>query len=111
MLNKHTPAPWNVEFSDDDPYGDILIRGNRRNIAKLWLDDAPVPAYNEQQKANAKLMASAPELLEALKEIVNCEINRRSDLETLSKRPNSLYTFSDARVKKAQAAITKAEGK
>lgn len=67
MPNEHTPGPWQVKHSDDEPYGDIQIIGNGRALAKIWLDDAPVPDYNRQQKANAKLIAAAPKLLEALK--------------------------------------------
>jgi hypothetical protein len=51
-MNKHTPAPWNydgriVTASD----GDILFNVGRTN---------------EEYQANAKLIAAAPELLEAL---------------------------------------------
>ena len=48
---------------------------------------------------------SAYQLKEALQEILKCEINRRKDLESLSQKPGSLYSFSDKRVSKAKAAL------
>ncbi len=99
MTNKHTPAPWHVKFSDDDPYDDILIKGSGRSIAKIWLDDAPVPDYNAQQKANAQLIAAAPELLEALKEIL-------ADAEMIE----SFIEGGENYFTKAKNAIAKAEG-
>ena len=63
-----------------------------------------------EQKANATLISAAPELLDALKEIVKCEEKRMNDLKTLSMKPSKLYEFSKARLEKARAAIAKARG-
>lgn len=66
---KHTPGPWSTDEADHDaPYQDITICGGRhRRICSVWIDDAPVHDYNAEQKANARLIAAAPELLEALR--------------------------------------------
>lgn len=73
----HTPGPWKAENLDDEPYGRITIHrpGAGRSIATLWQDDAPVPEWNAEQWANARLIAAAPELLDALKELTEaaCE--------------------------------------
>lgn len=104
---KYTPAPWHV--GDTNKNFDAMVYGKDglmiANCTKVRGRSI------EEEDANAQLIAAAPELLEALKKIVKCEINRMNDLETLSTKPKSLYTFSKARVEKAQAAINKAEGK
>ena len=70
---KHTPAPWTVK-SPTNIKGDgwTRIMSNGVQIAKV---NAVHPAGKresgdfEQETANARLIAAAPELLEALQEI------------------------------------------
>ena len=66
----HTPGPWATDEDDHDaPYQDIKINaGNRFTVCTVWIDDAPVREFNAEQQANARLIAAAPELLEALKQ-------------------------------------------
>lgn len=67
MTHKHTSGPWTTDEAEHDcPYQDISIRAGRRTICRVWIDDAPVPDYNAEQDANAKLIAAAPDLLTAL---------------------------------------------
>lgn len=56
MNRKHTPAPWNYD-------GSVIMTSNGRLVfyPEQTLD---------QKEANAKLIASAPELLEALEELM-----------------------------------------
>ena len=88
--SKHTPGPWNVY----QPYKyEIHIRhGNDvksiATIGSLWHVDF---------EANARLVASAPELLEACKD--GLSIAYESGLDD-----------SDGVVKRMKAAIAKAEG-
>ena len=70
MTTKHTPAPWNTTWSDDEPHRYVLGRGDML-IADCYADTAedfglPDP---EEYQANAKLIAAAPELLDALQKI------------------------------------------
>lgn len=63
---KHSPAPWTTE-----PHGSTIAlysgRDDRHHGARLMnLDDG-----NINFEANARLIASAPELLEALKGLLN----------------------------------------
>ena len=51
-MEKHTPGPWRVE---DDKY----ILANKKLVAKIV-------GGPQGKKANARLIAAAPELLEAL---------------------------------------------
>jgi hypothetical protein len=57
---KHTPGPWEIEGEGQDVVG-ILAMGHNHFIAKLsgWA--------TEIQDANARLIAAAPDLLEACK--------------------------------------------
>ena len=63
-MNKHTPGPWTWA---DNYYG-LFGSGQDNAVLKyasyegMWL-----PEYEPQGKANARLIASAPELLETLK--------------------------------------------
>jgi hypothetical protein len=66
-MNKHTPGPWSTDEKEhDEPYQDIRIRSCFRGICRVWIDDAPCHDYNAEQRANARLIAAAPELLAAL---------------------------------------------
>lgn len=64
---KHTPGPWNTMLNTRPGAGYIAIEraGTEFAIARV-----PLSAngwHDEQSKANAALIAAAPELLEALK--------------------------------------------
>lgn len=73
---KYTKGPWVVEGPEDEPYGPIkVVAGKRHTIAKLWQDDSPEHDYNAEQWKNAKLIAAAPELLEALKEACKAHLS------------------------------------
>lgn len=84
--SKHTPAPW---FVDDEYYGnEIVIKAEDPGddpwlIAELSLG---ITQDFSQEKANAHLIAAAPELLEALERIEGedfpsgrCTIKERLD--------------------------------
>ncbi len=94
---KHTPGPWHIEGQD-------IVDDNR-----LWLitrtistDDEAIAAVDE---ANARLIAAAPDLLAALKQLVtdygDCLM---SDVPGPTDA-DGLAVFAAAR-----AAIAKAEG-
>ena len=98
MSTKHTPGPWATDEADhDEPYQDIKIKaGKHRTVCTVWIDDAPVRDFNAEQDANARLIAAAPELLEALKELMVAA-------DRVSAEPVTWLG-------KARAAIAKAEG-
>jgi hypothetical protein len=67
---KHTPGPWELEAFKVD--GMLLFQITAPNGSgpggNLILDDASIEGEtDEEQIANARLIAAAPELLEALK--------------------------------------------
>jgi len=65
---QHTPVPWFTDEKDhDEPYQNIKVKaGNHHTVCTVWIDDAPVREFNSWQRANARLIAAAPDLLEAL---------------------------------------------
>lgn len=89
---KHTPGPWdcgvvvNLRCIDTDEFGFSIAWINTDNHNKI-----------EEAKANARLIAAAPELLEALEEIV-------------SAADGDGWSQLDADLRKARAAIAKATG-
>lgn len=101
MPNKHTPAPWRVILAPTQ-----IVTGNKvvANINKACID------FDESQ-ANARLIASAPELLEALELaggfpwVHNAAIT--NDIEALRAICLSYSTWWN---NKAMPAIAKAKG-
>ena len=102
-MSKHTPGLW----TDDQKTGrDPRIIGALRLIKSdgfviafvpMWLDDEHVEA-----RANARLIAAAPELLEALKAM----LSHTAELDPMQGyRPEE----DSSAVKQARAAIAKAE--
>jgi hypothetical protein len=90
---KHTPGPWEIE-GDTDIYsqeGELLASAYGFFDAARNLKDTP------ETQANARLIATAPELLQALK-LLRDELAGRwlDDLDCF---------------KQAEAAIAKAEGR
>jgi hypothetical protein len=94
-MSKHTPGPWHI-----DPIK-AHANGNRRIMAEQCTPVAVVP---EHLAADARLIAAAPDLLEALKAM----LNHTADLDPMQGYPPE-EDFSA--VKQARAAIDKAEAK
>lgn len=72
-MSKHTSGPWVIygedEVSDGVPTVEIATGGDNyqciANVAASWVDDDLI--INDETYANARLIAAAPEMLEALK--------------------------------------------
>ena len=86
---KHTPGPWYIDFIK------AHANGNRRIMAEQCTPVAVVP---EHLAADARLIAAAPDLLEALKSVI----------AWLDAPDES--AFSDSQLALARAAIAKATG-
>jgi len=113
-MSKHTPKPWAVVdrevLEDGSVYPKHIIGGVTE--LQVCLFETPLMAKaivndeswthlgkSEMHEANAQLIAAAPELLEALKELLDREWQDDEDAPTLQQaRAN------------ARAAIKKAEG-
>ena len=82
MSAQHTPGPWHTAGDQG-----VQIRSQRDQIAKVWT------MRGNEWKANARLIASAPELLEALQAVLANSLDSKG--------------LADAH-KQARAAIAKA---
>jgi hypothetical protein len=82
MNTKHTPGPWRTDVSDP-AFVNYDVRTDDTIICTMGIE---MPT--EEEAANARLIAAAPELLEALEDLVNM--------------------WSAANMVKARAAIAKA---
>jgi len=92
MTHKHTPGPWKLAW-EDGKHGVVASSIPEPNVVALVgnRDDG----RNDIRKANARLMAAAPDLLEA------CEVAERILTE---------YGIPDERRTEIQSAIAKATG-
>lgn len=86
---KHTPGPWATDGGDT-----VVAMGNQVVVTA----PAPDGASFDEMKANARLIAAAPDLLEALQFMHDCV--------TAGLTPN----FDGAQWGKVVAAINKAQG-
>jgi hypothetical protein len=96
---KHTPGPWGCIDTSNHAHDYRLIKP----------DGSPLPLHVEandhsEQRANARLIAAAPDLLEALQEITS-DYADRFDLDDPSTNPGIKSSIEQAR-----AAISKATG-
>lgn len=65
--NQHTPGPWKIAARDQ--YG-IFIAPFGMNTTLICARKGGLDLPNEEIEANARLIAAAPELLDALKEAI-----------------------------------------
>ncbi|OZI38998.1 hypothetical protein CEG14_05535 [Bordetella genomosp. 1] len=105
MTTKHTPGPWARDIGSG--FGCDVRAENGRKVAATWginSGDPHRPAYRAECDANARLIAAAPELLEALQELAD-DIADRFDMDSPSTNPGIKHC-----IKQARAAILKATG-
>lgn len=103
MRTKHTPGPWDVEYENADYNGG----GQWYNAgpAKVWFPYNVKKQEEDEAKANAYLIAAAPELLEVLRDALDSLDYVERTLPGLSG-----YGVRQERIQKARAAIAKATG-
>jgi len=100
---QHTPGPWNVdmwEYPQDDRR-ELVIQTATNRLAVLDWDqgqDNPYTIADNEARANARLIAAAPELLAALERMADA---------WPAQTPDSPHF--DAHIQ-ARAAIAKAKG-
>lgn len=102
MNGAHTPGPWvkrsAILTGADGSY--VVAAGLGLGLGSDNGDGV--------RAANARLIAAAPDLLDALKQIVECEKRRAADLR--HREAWKLVKFSEGRIAQAEAAIAKATG-
>jgi len=105
MTTKHTPGPWKLKLARF-PNGKLagvpyVFAPNGpdtyRHVCQPFFDDAASPEIRAQQEANARLIAAAPELIEALRAVVNSAVRHR--WKTNSDEPDTLNAAMDTLAK------------
>lgn len=90
-MSKHTAGPWGIIIGDAGP---IVFSGQKSNMVahciKAW--------SSEERMANARLIAAAPDLLEALKAMFDATTD------------NEIRGADGSPIERARAAIAKATG-
>lgn len=114
--NKHTPGPWEYAPSTDahgpyvsGPYGDVadcytMTNPNHAAVVNGG-DSQPHHFCGEEADANARLIASAPELLEALEAMINNYVALANSGDCGNWDPEE-----EPQIIAARAAIAKARG-
>jgi hypothetical protein len=96
---KHTPAPW---FTHREGFSTVYVEAClRQGVVQEVAACGPTEAGAEQQEANARLIAAAPELLESLILMVRTHDEPAESMLQEMKEQQWLA--------KARAAIAKAE--
>lgn len=97
MTTKRTPGPWEVAYQDKN--GQSVVKGEHIEVATCW--HHCVGSIEKEMEANARLIAAAPDLLEALHAMLSY---------TAMLDPSQGFDgFDHSAVNQALAAITKAE--
>lgn len=109
MKTEHTPGPWKAEQANGCDETAMFVTGNGCTVAACygdWHDQAP----DSEQRANARLIAAAPELLEALK---NTTAYLAVQLRNVEPGPATapVRMEMEADLRRARAAIAQAEGR
>src|SRR5690349_17056477 len=107
-MSRHTPGPWH--YSDgQDVYTHQVRDADNRLLGSCSQGTRP------ELEANARLMAAAPELLEAAKLLEEADQKWANCPDCESMLPGELcescFPLYDAARLKRRAAIAKAEGK
>lgn len=107
---EHTPGPW--ELDDGEIYGKLKndFYGTGM-IVRIPVEYRPNELATSEDKANANLIAAAPELLEALLEAVRQLEGAPYWIEQVMGGGSPAITGTLATCAKARAAIAKAEGR
>jgi hypothetical protein len=101
-MSKHTPGPWDVVEWGSRWGVEATIEGYSVVVFGTDDDDAGVNGRDDDEmRANTRLIAAAPELLAALRDLQNIA----SGVPAIERNPR----FAEAR-RAALAAIAKAEG-
>ena len=107
-MNTHTPGPWRYIARDPEcriPFGIEFVSGRSSVLPIADICDNPIP---EEREANAQLIAAAPELLEAMKDMLQVVAHTRHMLADHAP-PSSLIAF-DFGMSQAESVISKATG-
>jgi hypothetical protein len=104
-MNKHTPGPWIIEYDLRKKQFVVLVRAHgvpdKYCIARL-----PRTFSTQENKANARLVAAAPEMFEVCELLLKSERLYRGNAND---RERACDALAEATAK-AQAAIERVRG-
>lgn len=106
METKHSPSPWSLQdWAAHDQHGAIEVCGSQVVDANgHMISAATVEGASEAEEANARLIAAAPDMLEALRELDECYCEAGPHLSLEDRQRHRVVLI------KARAAVTKAIG-
>ncbi len=108
MTTRHTPGPW--EIAEDDVHGQAVVRGEHTEIATCW--HHCVGSIEIEMRANARLIAAAPDLLAALQMLM--DLIELSGPRRIAPHKSPIEAvrapLGKAEYEAARAAIKKAKG-
>ena len=102
-MTKHTQGPWIVSWSDHDNNGPVY-----------FIDNVKIGTSDKEHDANARLIAAAPELLEALKALDADWTKYFPDGPDTKSKNSGIVNIHPDHIrlwKKIRSAIEKAEGR
>ena len=102
MTQPHTPAPWRTEGKQDEN-GELFIRSENGVFICEIMGESFDEFAEEEREANAQLIAAAPDLLDALKDLVERE---RTDAAENGFTDDEMTWLEDARRALAKATGT-----
>lgn len=73
MSAKHTPGPWRF-YTEPQPNGCPIVGNGHGLMLAMLAHSVNYPDQRDEANANARLIAAAPELLEALARYVQQDI-------------------------------------
>ncbi len=118
-MSEHTPGPWEMGVKCDEHSSyfdcDINIYPPKAKDGEYQYSGpiAVVAVNSDVDDANARLIAAAPEMLEALRELLTDMVIAQGNMRNAAKRDSSWEGCAEAiqpRVDAARAAIAKAKG-
>jgi hypothetical protein len=99
----HTQGPWKAYFYGKDSYGRIIATVGANDGCNRICEISPFDLPENEVEANARLISVAPELLDALENLIDTTPSDFDCEDNLEQDPSfGLLT--------ARAAIAKAEG-
>ena len=105
MSGNHTPTPWSVEFEadyeDEQPKVYVCSSATQCDLTVVATMGEALSISLERKKANARLIAAAPDLLEALTKL--------RDADDMGKPDGHNFMGPELRAA-TEAALSKAQG-
>ena len=119
-MSEHTPGPWRHSRDRFDDWGYVRAGERLVAVARYDIDDPTEAELNEHRRnhtdpceANARLIAAAPELLAALRSLLEpmCSRERHGITDERVLLMAGDYEDNMARYDAARAAVAKAIGR